>query len=204
MGFIKIAWSLFAIGMVCISAGAGTFSYLSDVETSEANTFTAGTLDLKIKDQDEFYYGDGVTATWTMSNMKPGDSVNGWVRLRKDGSIKADKLDIDVVNTVIDPEGPESDSEEGTTDLDKEMVIIEMKYYSKPGIAEINCLELLEDKNKNGYVDLDDLETQGIDGLKAPTHTTTKDLNMTLQFDPFAGNYFQGDILNLTMTFTLH
>lgn len=47
---------------------------------------------MRKEDQDprpspDYYYGDGVTATGCFSDMKPGDSVNGFVRLRNDGSI---------------------------------------------------------------------------------------------------------------------
>jgi len=198
---ILISWL-----MICLVAGmtgAGTFAYLSDTESS-TGTFTAGTLDLKIKDQDERFYGDGVTATWTLSNMKPGDSVSGWVRLRNDGCIEPHHLDIDVSNTVIDPPGPESDAKEGTDDLDKHMFITHLNYTYYTGTVKADLSDL-SDLNNDGKISLDEFESQGLHNLPAPPDKNKfYTLNMTLQFDPLAGNDYQGDMLNMTMTFTLH
>jgi len=197
----KLLNSLLIIGMVAYMTGA-TYAHFSDTEISVGNTFASGTLDLKIKDQDENNYKDGVSETWTMSDMKPGDSVSGWVRLRNDGSITADHLEINVTNTVIDPDGPESYSEEGTTDMDLEMILVKMDYEYRTTVK--NLLDDLDDANKNGYKDLDDLETLGIDNLLAPTYHTTRTFNITLQFNPDADNDFQGDTLVSTFNFTLN
>jgi predicted ribosomally synthesized peptide with SipW-like signal peptide len=189
----KLLNSLLIIAMAACLAGA-TYAHFSDTEVSTGNTFASGTLDLKIKDQDENNYKDGVSETWTMSDMKPGDSVSGWVRLRNDGCMEADHLEINVTNTMIDPDGPESDSEENTVDMDWEMIRTTVK----------NLLDDLDDANKNGYKDLDDLETLGIDNLLAPTYHTTRTFNITLQFNPDADNDFQGDTLISTFNFTLN
>ena len=47
----KVLASLLMIGMVAAMAGAGTFAYFTDTETSKGNTFTAGTLDLWVEMQ---------------------------------------------------------------------------------------------------------------------------------------------------------
>jgi predicted ribosomally synthesized peptide with SipW-like signal peptide len=197
----KLLNSLLIIAMAACLAGA-TYAHFSDTEVSTGNTFASGTLDLKIKDQDENNYKDGVSETWTMSDMKPGDSVSGWVRLRNDGSITADHLEINVTNTMIDPDGPESDSEENTVDMDWEMILVKMDYEYRTTVK--NLLDDLDDANKNGYKDLDDLETLGIDNLLAPTYHTTRTFNITLQFNPDADNDFQGDTLISTFNFTLN
>lgn len=159
-------------------------------------------LNLTIKDHDEDYR-DGVTATWTMSNMMPGDSVSGWVMFINKGDTAATNLTINCTSVTIDPLGPESDTEENTTDLDKEMIIAAMIYYYDVN-KQIDCLSLLNDSNNNGNKDLDDLEAQVID-LPPPgmTDTYATNLSMTLQFNPDAGNNYQGDELNTTFIFTL-
>lgn len=159
-------------------------------------------LNLTIKDPDEDY-GEGVTATWTMSNMMPGDSVSGWVKFLNKGDTEASNLTINCTSVTIDPPGPESDTEEGTTDLDKQMIITEMIYYYQ-STEQIDCLSLLPDLNENGNKDLDDLEAQTID-LPAPgmTDASATTLTMTIQFSQEAGNEYQGDILNTTFKFTL-
>lgn len=93
----KILVSLSIIGIVAAIAIGGTIAYFSDVETSTGNTFTAGTLDLKVKDNDEGYK-DGVTGTWKAEDAKPGDEwtfdvpfVAMWKLL---GSINANHMEI--------------------------------------------------------------------------------------------------------------
>jgi predicted ribosomally synthesized peptide with SipW-like signal peptide len=49
----KALVAIFIAGLVATMAGAGTFSYFNDTETSSGNTFTAGTLDLKVDGQDD-------------------------------------------------------------------------------------------------------------------------------------------------------
>ena len=47
----KVIASLLMIGVVAAMAGAGTFAYFTDKETSTGNVFTAGTLDLWLEMQ---------------------------------------------------------------------------------------------------------------------------------------------------------
>jgi len=101
----KILISLSVIGVVSTIAIGGTIAYFSDVKTSAGNTLTAGTLDLKIRDQDEFYR-DGVTATWMATDVKPGNEyafLVPFVQLTKTfGSIDADHLEITCDYSVIE------------------------------------------------------------------------------------------------------
>jgi spore coat-associated protein N len=62
----KIALSLATIAMVCLLAVGATRAYFNDTETSVGNTFTAGTLDLKVGGQD-----DPAVAHVTKTNIKP-------------------------------------------------------------------------------------------------------------------------------------
>lgn len=160
--------------------------------------------DLMIKDPDEDWQ-DGVTATWTMSNMMPGDSVSSWVKFINNGETPANILTVNCTSVTTDPPGPESDTQENTNDLDKQMIITEMTYYYVYyGDKQINCLSLLNDNNEDGNIDLDDLEAQTIE-LPAPgmTYASATTLTMTIQFNPGAGNDYQGDILDSTFRFTL-
>ena len=71
----KILISLMTLVLVVGMVGAGAFAYFSDVETSEDNTFTAGTLDLKVDGNDDPY-----VVHVELSNLKPGDGSQwgGW------------------------------------------------------------------------------------------------------------------------------
>jgi len=74
---IGLMTMVLAVGLV----GAGAFAVFSDTETSEDNTFTAGTLDLKVDGQ------DNPAASYSLGDMKPGDSVCYTWCLKNVGSI---------------------------------------------------------------------------------------------------------------------
>lgn len=80
----KIILSLAIIGVVAAIAIGGTVAYFSDTETSTGNTFTAGSIDLKI-DNHSFYNGEPSPDTswglddltnhlfFNFTDLKPGD-----------------------------------------------------------------------------------------------------------------------------------
>ena len=111
----KILISISIIGITAAIALSATTAYFSDTETSTGNSFNAGTLDLKISDHDEYPPKDGVSATWTMSNMLPGDIAYGFVILTNSGTIGADHMEISVENVITDPVHEESDIQYPTT-----------------------------------------------------------------------------------------
>jgi predicted ribosomally synthesized peptide with SipW-like signal peptide len=136
----KILASMLIIGAVSMLVGAGTVAYFSDTETSKGNTFTVDPgPDLKIKDSGE-YWSDGIGPEWTLSDMKPGNSVYGSVDLKNVGST-ADHLEITCNYTINDPPGPESDTQENTPpdDMAKQMIITLCEYESDGWV--INCLK---------------------------------------------------------------
>lgn len=78
----KIILSLFTILAVGVVAIGATVANFSDTETSSNNTFTAGSLDLKTNDI------DGTTASYTLTNLKPGAwDLAGQVVLKNAGTI---------------------------------------------------------------------------------------------------------------------
>ena len=197
----KILASILIIAVASMLLGAGTYSYFSDKETSTGNTFTVGTgPDLKVSDRDEGY-GDGVTATWTASDMKPGTTIPPYsVSLQNWGTVAGNHIEITCSNTIYDPPGPPSDTEEGTTDMDWAMEITIMTYNGS------DLLNLLLDNNGNGIKDLDDFEAQGFDNLPPPLPNAvgSYSFTMALRFHPILGdNDYQGDTLTTTIIFTL-
>ncbi len=150
----KILISLTVIGIVSAIAIGRTVAYFSDTETSSGNTITAGVLDLKIRDQDE-PYRDGVTATWTATDVKPGNEyafLVPFVQLTKTyGSIDADHLEIGCDYSVIE-ENPclESDTDCETNlhpdEMAKEMLISRCVYKE-----DAKCVDCLTGKRYNGY-----------------------------------------------------
>lgn len=198
--------SIFLISVSTILIGTGTWAFFKDNEKSPNYSAATVQLDLKVSDADENGGGhDGVQNTWVMSNALPGlSTVAASVWFRNAGTVKADHLEIGVNNQVIDPPGPESDSEEDTTDMDKVVQIMEMNYITNANT--FNCLSLLADSNANGYKDLDDLEAQGLDNLEPPlkSNSMSSHLDMSLRFHESADNDYQGDTLYSEFVFTLN
>jgi predicted ribosomally synthesized peptide with SipW-like signal peptide len=217
----KILTAIFLVGLVATMAGAGIYAYFSDTETSTGNTFTAGTLDLKVSHSSAGSWSDGVSGTWTLSNMKPGDETpTASVFFKNFGSIASNTLEITCSYTVTE-ETPqtESDTDTHTDQHPDEMakyMIITMMFYRNDQL-NINCLTgydsysgqtkdewKINDANGDGKISLYELK---LDPLILPSPDTQPNkitqLDMKIKFDENAGNDFQGDTFNLTMIFTL-
>lgn len=225
--------SLITIFIAVVLASAGTFAYFSDSESSAGNSFTAGTMDLKIRDQDESF-GDGVTATWTATDMKPGDEFNfstQFVQLAKVGTVDPDHLEITCDYSVDETSNPvESDTDPNTNlnpdSMAKEMVITRAVYrndswcidlltgeeYDSYDILNYKCTGnvlasstdwQIEDQDGDTKITFYDLKHDELDNLP-PASSSPNTFEMGVKFDETAGNDFQGDTFNLTLIFTLN
>lgn len=103
----KILLSLMMVGVVAAAAGAGTFAYFSDTESSNGNTMTAGTLDLNIEG------GDSAVTTLSVSDVGPGDSGTASSSISNTGSIDG-YVDVEV-GSVNNTEGANPESETDTS-----------------------------------------------------------------------------------------
>jgi predicted ribosomally synthesized peptide with SipW-like signal peptide len=99
----RILLSLLAILAVGAIATKATVAYFSDAETSTGNTFSAGSLDLKIDG------GDTNVVKFTVANMRPGSQNIGTWKLKNAGTI-AGFIDLENIavtsyeNGCLDPE----------------------------------------------------------------------------------------------------
>ena len=78
-GTKRILVSLMIIAVVAASITGGAMALFTDTETSAANAFTAGTLDLALT--------NGVPLPFTVSGMAPGDVVYGGLQVSNSGSL---------------------------------------------------------------------------------------------------------------------
>jgi len=78
----KILMSILTIGIAAGMIGLGTLANYSDTETSTGNTFTAGTLDLKVGGQDDLN-----VVHFELSNLAPGWSHTYKWTLKNAGSV---------------------------------------------------------------------------------------------------------------------
>ena len=205
----EIIKSLIVIGAVLTALGAGTLAWFSDTETSSGNTFTAGTLDLKVNDWNEGF-GDGVSATWVMSNMAPGVTTVGpfSVNLQNSGNIAANHVEISFSHSIDEATNPvESDTNPASTpgEMARWIEITSMLYNG------VDFKAPYTDANGNGFFDLEDVtlspytDVEGpLDNLLAPIGAGTGTFTMALRFNAGATNDIQGDILTTTVTFTLN
>ena len=221
----KLLLSILAIFLVIGLVGAGTFAWFQDTETSAGNTFTAGTLDLKIKDGGQNWC-DGITvAEWSMSNMIPGvTTAYGSIDLKEVGSLTADHLKITCSYTVTDTPDVESDTNWFTTgdDFAKYVEITSLTYKNNiwqirydgtswfvvgtppyPSGYQAGDWEVANSDGVPG-ISLADLAADPLDNLPPPDGLLETHFDMELKFRADAGNDLQGDTLNVTMIFTLN
>ena len=199
----KTLFSLMAILLAVGLVGGGAFAYFSDVETSTGNTFTAGTLDMQIKDVDD-PWGDGVTATWVSPDWKPGEEVNATLQVKNVGSVDAYFFYVNATN-LSEGEGLTPESETGAVcDIASQIYVtwFELKVngwtvgnwapwianwgpFQADGAGEpLTLRELVDDIYGPMLVG---------SGVLAANEGNEIQVIMTLQFNPNASNDYQGD-----------
>ncbi len=211
----SVAAAILTVSFVLLLAGAGTLAYFSDEEVSAGNFFRAGTFDdLKVADDDEA--GDGVTETWVMSNMKPGDEIYGFIDFDVViGDVHASNLKIECDYTINDTKGPESDVQENTDadSMAKYILITYARYQDATVDIDLltGCNEpdnictddwKINDVDGDGKITLYDLKNDPVTNLPPPD-SDQYTLKMRVKFDENAGNEFQGDVLTATFYFTI-
>ena len=175
----------------------GTRAYFSQQGEVKSNTFSTGTLVLKLNS------AETATAAWKIETGKPGDEVTGTVNIRNDGDIKADHIEIQASNAVI--EATSGPGTEAKIPLD---TVLEIKALTYDGV---DVLDKIADKNDNGIKDLDDLEPEAPDYKPVLDNLALTDLNvdhplaMTIRFEPAKTvSEHQGDSATTTLTVTLN
>ncbi|NHN61156.1 MULTISPECIES: TasA family protein [Halorussus] len=122
----KVLGSLGVIGVASAGAGAGTFAYFSDTESSTGNTISAGTLNLTADGND-----GSATTTVSVDDVAPGETGSDSTTLVNAGSVSG-YLNFDVApisnreNGVIDPE--EGSSGENGGDPGELGAVLDVRY----------------------------------------------------------------------------
>jgi len=180
-----IGLSLVLIIAVALS-GIGTFAYLTDHAASSGNSFVAGTLDLKTNN------ADGVTQTLYAIGMSPGATVNSpAITLKNTGTVNGATMDI-VFSYVGSPTGNKTADDTAAT-----IEVITLNY----GGADL--LSGIVDSNHNGYLDLFDLKNTNFTGRSGLNAGISKNFDISIRLRSETANDFQGDGIDVTMTFTL-
>lgn len=108
----KILISILTIAFAASLSVGATSAYFSDTETSNGNTFTAGTLDLNIDG------GNTNVVKFTVNNMRPGNQPKNGFTLANVGSINGylDMENISISNNENGCVDPEIDAGDTTCD----------------------------------------------------------------------------------------
>ncbi len=184
------------VGLVGLLVGgsavvAGTRAYFSQAGEVKSNTFSTGTLALKLNEAEE------ATAVWNIAAGGPGDSVSGSVNIKNAGNIVADHIEVTASNTVTEAAtGPGSAA---TVKLDTVLEITALTYDG------VSVLDQVTDANDNKIKDLDDLEKAALDNLALKDLGVDHPLAMTISFNPTKTvSEHQGDSATTVLTVTLN
>jgi predicted ribosomally synthesized peptide with SipW-like signal peptide len=207
---LNIIKSLMMITVVAAVAIGSTKAVWSDSGQSTGNTFQAGTLDLKLSDDDQTDL-DTVTVTWAGNGMLPGGAgVAATLNLKNVGSPAADHVHFSLANNIT-----EDESLAGAGDSDPITNYLQVTSLTYDGTDILN-FNLIPDDNGNGYIDLADMEAAGQIGASTglltddPPKLALDDLNndhslvMTVALNSDSPDENQGDLNTMAVTATLH
>lgn len=171
--------------------GGATFAYFSDNGTSADNTFSAGTLDLKLSDLNETDQ-DSVVSSFGGSSLAPDTCTgNQTLNLKNTGSIIANHAEVHLANTVTD------NGAAASPDIDSFLRINLLTYDGS------DVTDQIVDNNTNGFKDLEDWATTptALDNLALTDLNTDHPLIMDVCLNSTAGDTLQSD--SVTSTFTV-
>lgn len=102
--------AVIVLAMVAVLSSGMIYAYFNDTETSSGNSFTAGTLDLKVNSV------DNPTSTFTVSDVYPGATNSVSVTLTNSGTISG-TLSVAIISVTNGPgQTPEPEAALGTAD----------------------------------------------------------------------------------------
>lgn len=227
---------IFILIVICFAAGA-FFVYSSSQKINFIKSASAQNIEkivLKLRNN-HGRWQDSVTKTWNIQNAMPGQMTPRkdfcrWIQLRNKGNIEAEQLIISLKNTSEELGNEESDTKKGlggAEGMDEYVEIIKLQY-GNWWWQKRNLKKELKDLNGNGFIDLDDFETQGFDNLEPPCIGNyplpkpysmkallewakkprkylcrIKQMSICVRLHPFTPNDYQGDKVASDITFTL-
>lgn len=184
----KILGSAISIMSILALMGGATFAFFSDTGTSSANTFSTGTLDLKLTDNNETAL-DSVTATFG-GTLTPGTCTGDkTLELMNSGTVAANHVEVRLTNLISDS------NTDASPDMDRYLKIDKLQYDGG------NVGSQIPDLNSDG-VDLSDwAASTGLDNLALSNLGVNHTLVVNICLSTDAPNEIQGD--SVTSTFTV-
>jgi len=202
----KVLASLLVIAVVVGLVSAGTWAYFSDTETSSGNTFQAGTIDLVLDETQ--------AVSMQMPNMKPGDSASGTITVTNVGTLPGSLY---ITSKYVENDmGGAPDPNMNRHQVAKMLLITSLVECGDDVLSLIPDVDADDRKtlydfvNKADGVVLSDYPSPGElgtwylnDDNMDPNGNEPHWYALTLQFDPAAGNDYQGDGITWTLWFLL-
>jgi len=202
----RILSIILALGLVIAVVSAGAWAYFDDVETSTDNTFTSGSFDMILHGGTQD--GDSVIGTWVSpSNWSPGETLYAELNFTNNGSIDAMHIYFQFTDFTCDDKG------DGSNFAD--VIIVKTLKERFNGVETGNLAGYIDSQVGNndgvltlqefagwavnwyGYYTFDDVSGDGI--LLAAGNHWDYQLILEFEFDPNAGNEYQGDTCQFTL-----
>jgi len=188
--------------VLCLGLMGAAFAYFSDTETSSGNTFTAGTVDLEITGQSSI----------TLDNMAPGATASGTITVTNIGTLAGSLY---ATSWYVTADGAVNPVDMSDDDVAKMLLITAFTADDVDILSQIP--EVDGGAGKSVYDMVNDPSGGSVEGYDDPVVSPhgwySYDANMikdashtyalTVQFDPLAGNDYQGDGITWTLEFLL-
>lgn len=199
----KIATSAISIVTALALMGGATFAFFNSTATSANNTFTSGTLDLFVDDDNESAVDNSVIGSISASNFAPGQTVNGFVSLHNPGSLAIAEIELTADTSETADPGADSDMRDV---LNLTVLLDDTTTPDSACAGGTDLTTTIEGVVGDGDATLTlaefDNGTDDYDALQGLTAGQTRNVCFAVEFDSDAGNIYEGDAVNTTFTFT--
>ena len=213
----KILSSIFAIGILALAMGWGTFSYFSSTKTSTGNTFTAGFLSMydvtaSFSCPSGWAPGDSFTATWDLTNTGNIDIKYLGIDFHNYGYTGADLANVIEVTEFkewipgygwIDDLGAGQLYQTLVGDGASPLTLKELMQSYIKGVEPLASGGVVDDWGNRVNHLTDCITGSGYDITPGPAIVVggTYELKLTFKFMESAGNAYQGATAHMDITF---
>jgi spore coat-associated protein N len=195
----NITKSLAVIAIVVAAAVGGTYAYFSSTATSTANTFSAGTLDVQVSN-DNSTWAKGVSGTWVSPvGWAPGQTTNGTIHMTNVGTVNSNHVyfgfnspthsggtgGVDLMDKIVVTNLQERFNNVTTLD---QTATLAAQVGNKDNVLTLK--ELVDFSSGYGYYSWDDKSNDGI--ILQAGNQKDYDISFTFKFLDDAGNDYQG------------
>lgn len=199
-------WLLPISMIIMLAIGTlGAYAYF-DSTRDTTGYISAGTLDLKLGLSGSGPWENSVTLPWDFTNMAPGDSVAGDLWMKNVGSIPSKQVTFEWHNVLNDPANKNFAEQiilthvwdsKNTADAIVQVVAMADGITGQATDGKCSLAELAQLSVNYGFPfdAVSDVQPFLADGIPAFLH-------MEFQFNPDAGNEFQGATLSYGLTLT--